>query len=391
MSVVRISRSPDLKRLRDEGYAVEVTGGFLFVHDIPYLNAQRELLWGSLVAPLTPSGGRAARPNTHVIYFVGEQPYNEEGKLITAIQHSAPGIKLPGGRMASRAFSNKPKDGYANEYEKFTSYIRAISHPAMEVDTEATPLTCRLIPEKAEASIFQYTDMNSSRNGTLSLANKFEGQRIGIIGAGGTGAYIFDLIAKVPVAAIHLYDDDTFNAHNAFRSPGAATLEEVNAGMAKVEYLAGKYQAMHKGIVPHVQRINASNLDLLEELDFVFIAIDSGEHKQVIFEYLKERLVSFIDVGLGVLWSADHGLLQGAIRTTFGGPESYGHLDQVISYAADDEEDLYASNIQVAELNSLNAIIAVLKWKQHLGFYQSDDGANHTVFTINDLTTINAF
>jgi len=233
--------------------------------------------------------------------------------------------------------------------------------------------------------------MNSSRNGTLSLADKFSGKRIGIIGAGGTGAYLLDLIAKVPVAAIHLYDDDTFNAHNAFRSPGAATLEEVNAGTAKVDFLAGKYQAMHKGIVPHVQRINASNLGLLDELDFVFIAIDSGEHKRVIFEYLKERSVSFIDVGLGVFWSADNQQLQGAVRATFGGPGHYDHLEKVVSYAADDEEDLYASNIQVAELNSLNAILAVMKWKQYLGFYQSEDRANHTVFTINDLTTINEF
>jgi hypothetical protein len=233
--------------------------------------------------------------------------------------------------------------------------------------------------------------MNSSRNGTLCLADKFVGQRIGIIGLGGTGAYLLDLIAKVPVAAIHIYDDDTFNSHNAFRSPGAATLEEINAGTAKVDFLAGKYQAMHKGIVPHVQRINASNLSLLDDLEFVFIAIDSGEHKRVVFDYLKKRSVSFIDVGLGVFWTEDDSQLQGAVRTTLGSPGHYDHLDKVVSYAADNDEDLYASNIQVAELNSLNAILAVMKWKQHLGFYQSEDRANHTVLTINDLTTINEF
>jgi len=391
MSAALISRSADLKRLRDEGYAVEVTGGFLFVHDIPYLSAQREILHGSLVAPLTLRGGIVAKPNTHVIHFMGGHPCDETGKVITALQYPVRQTTLPGGRIADRSFSNKPKDGYADEYEKFTSYIRVISHPAGEVDANCTPFTGRLIPEQAETSVFHYTDMNSSRNGTLSLADKFSGKRIGIIGAGGTGAYLLDLIAKVPVAAIHLYDDDTFNAHNAFRSPGAATLEEVNAGTAKVDFLAGKYQAMHKGIVPHVQRINASNLGLLDELDFVFIAIDSGEHKRVIFEYLKERSVSFIDVGLGVFWSADNQQLQGAVRATFGGPGHYDHLEKVVSYAADDEEDLYASNIQVAELNSLNAILAVMKWKQYLGFYQSEDRANHTVFTINDLTTINEF
>lgn len=123
----------------------------------------------------------------------------------------------------------------------------------------------------------------------------------------------------------------------------------------------------------------------------MFIAVDSGEHKRVIFEYLKELSVFFIDVGIGVFWSADNQQLQGAVRATFSGPGCYDHLEKVVSYAADDEEDLYASNIQVAELNSLNTILALMKWKQHLGFYQSEDRTNHTVFTIDDLTTINEF
>ena len=35
----------------------------------------------------------------------------------------------------------------------------------------------------------------------------------------------------------------------------------------------------------------------------------------------------------------------------------------------DIEDDAYSSNIQIAELNALNAALAVIKWKKHLGFY----------------------
>jgi biotin operon repressor len=38
MSLQLISRSPDLKQLRDEGYEIEVNGGHLVVHQIPYVN-----------------------------------------------------------------------------------------------------------------------------------------------------------------------------------------------------------------------------------------------------------------------------------------------------------------------------------------------------------------
>ena len=36
-------------------------------------------------------------------------------------------------------------------------------------------------------------------------------------------------------------------------------------------------------------------------------------------------------------------------------------------------EDDYSSNIQVADLNALNAILAIIRWKRYLGFY-----ATHT-------------
>ncbi|WP_318271316.1 ThiF family adenylyltransferase [Sphingobacterium cellulitidis] len=46
---------------------------------------------------------------------------------------------------------------------------------------------------------------------------KLERQKIAIIGLGGTGAYILDMVAKTPVKEIHLFDGDSFDQHNAFR------------------------------------------------------------------------------------------------------------------------------------------------------------------------------
>lgn len=37
MQSALISRSPDLLRLRDEGYEVEVRSGHLLVHNVPYV------------------------------------------------------------------------------------------------------------------------------------------------------------------------------------------------------------------------------------------------------------------------------------------------------------------------------------------------------------------
>lgn len=51
MSNKLINRSTDLKRLRDEGYEIEVRGGHLIVHHIPYVNSNREVKIGKLILP----------------------------------------------------------------------------------------------------------------------------------------------------------------------------------------------------------------------------------------------------------------------------------------------------------------------------------------------------
>lgn len=45
-------------------------------------------------------------------------------------------------------------------------------------------------------------------------------------------------------------------------------------------------------------------------------------------------------------------------------------------------EDDYSSNVQVVELNALNAILAVIRWKRCLGFYATHEAMNQTVYKL---------
>ena len=49
----------------------------------------------------------------------------------------------------------------------------------------------------------------------------------------------------------------------------------------------------------------------------------------------------------------------------------------------DFENHEYASNIQIVELNALNASFAVLKWKQLSGFYQDLEHEHHLTYSTN--------
>jgi len=211
----QINRSPDLKRLRDEGFEIEVKGGYLITHHIPYVNGNREIKFGKLVSTLSLNNDVTIKPDNHVISFMGEYPCNNDGSIITAIQHSGQQNQaLFDGIIINFSFSNKPPNGYDNYYDKVVRYAEIISAPAKSIDKTVTAKTFKVIVDGEDESVFNYIDSNSSRANNYQLNSKFKGQRIAIIGLGGTGSYILDFVAKTPVEEILLFDSDEFLQHN---------------------------------------------------------------------------------------------------------------------------------------------------------------------------------
>jgi len=82
-----------------------------------------------------------SRPDSHTIYFSGDDPCNVDGSMITAIIHSQVNINIKPELSVARMFSNKPPNGYPNYYEKFINYIRIITSPAKALDESATAQT----------------------------------------------------------------------------------------------------------------------------------------------------------------------------------------------------------------------------------------------------------
>ena len=393
-----IDHSPDLKRLRDEGYEVEYKGGFLLIRHIPYVNAERQIQFGILVTELTlQSADITAAPGTHVIYFKGNHPCNQDGSIISAIKHSSNPKELFKDFTTDHMFSNKPipgsanyfpPSGYKDYYHKVTSYINVISAPAKSIDDTLTEKTFFVAPEECEESVFNYPDTNASRANFNIISTKLYGQKIAIIGLGGTGSYILDFLAKTPVQEIHLFDEDRFSLHNAFRAPGAPTAEQLKAVMYKVTYLAEIYSKMHKHIIPHEYYLIKERFSELKEMHFVFIAIDEGKHKKDLIEYLISNDIPFVDVGIGLTKVNDK--LIGTVRTTSANKLKSDHLKKRVSLADDEnEDDEYKSNIQIAELNAMNAAFAIIKWKKLFEFYDDVVGEFHSTYTINDSLLLN--
>jgi len=204
-----------------------------------------------------------------------------------------------------------------------------------------------------------------------AVNGRLAGQQIAIVGLGGTGSYILDLVAKCPVGEIHLYDGDRFSSHTAFRAPGAASLEEVRRGDLKVERYKELYSKQKRKITAHGYDINAANVSELAEVAFVFLAMEGGATKRAIVEGLERMDKPFVNASLGVKQTRAGDQLQAIVEVNGSTPGNRTSLRDKVDFGELDEDDPYIANIQVAELNALNAAMAVLWWKKWAGIYVS--------------------
>jgi len=366
------------RRLLDEDFCLTFVGNHLVVEHVPYVTTEKVVAHGRLALPVVFSGDTVQDGSgDHRIWFIGTQPCDETGQPLAGPQPEAHGITPD--LAASFMISSKPKIGslFANMYEKVTSYVRVLSHPAIALDPTATARPGSGWTEIPDNLPFVYRDTGTARAGTAGLNDKFRGQRIGIIGLGGTGGYILDQVAKTWVDGIVLFDGDVFDNHNAFRAPSAASMSELNERPNKAVYFADLYSRMHTGITAHTEFVTEDNLDLLADCTFVFMAAADAEDKPAILRWLGERGIPCIEVGMGV--RDEDGKLSGLLAVVNRFDQGATDVAPVVGGANE-----YDRNIQTADLNALNAILAVIEWKKFLGYYAELEPRDEVVYRLFD-------
>lgn len=391
MSKQLIDLNPDLKRLRDEGYDVEVRSNYLLIKQVPYVNSRKEIKFGIIVSELSVAGDLTTTIKDHTVYFAGEHPCDKNGAALTKIINKSEQKTLDHELIVHHYFSCKPAGAgcYKDHYDKMTTYVTIISSPAHLINASVTAKTFPVIESKEGETVFKYIDTASSRAEINIVTRKLELGMVGIVGLGGTGSYVLDLVAKTPVKKICLFDRDKFSQHNAFRSPGAPSIEELKKEPQKVTYFKEKYSNMHRNIVANDCYIDISNVDQLQGMDFVFLCLDRGEEKKLIVEKLEKFNIPFVDVGMGVQLIDD--ALQGILRvtTSTGAKREHVKNKKRIPFSNGDGDDEYSRNIQIADLNALNAALAVIKWKKLFGFYTDLENEHFSAYTIDGNALIN--
>jgi hypothetical protein len=378
------NHNDDIERLLEKGYALGIDGAHLVVRDIAYLDEQQALRVGAIVTKLDFIDKYRVKQVDHQIYFAGSVPHGLDGKAIPNLGGGPTTIQLSKTDVVvQRSFSNKPSGGFADSFDKIEHYVRVIAGPAIE-KYGANPLTFGSDTEAIGNSVFKFHDTLTSRAEIGDLAAKFKNEVIAIIGLGGTGSYLLDFFAKTPVKEIRGFDGDAYHVHNAFRSPGRLDESELGGGKAGIYH--GRYQNFREGLFLQRKYIDRSSVNDLSGVTFAFVCVDKGSSRAEIFDLLIGLKIPFIDVGMGL--NRKQGPLAGTIRATYYAVGNAINIRSMqLAEMADDPDDLYRGNIQIAELNALNASIAMIRYKQLRGFYVDDNQSYHLLMGIENLRT----
>ena len=268
---------------------------------------------------------------------------------------------------------NSPEDDRtANEViHRYAKQIVGAVSAANESETarEATP------------SPFKIPNTFEDRSAIRPVQNRIRGRSIAIIGLGGTGSYVLDLVAKTPVSEIHLLDSDTVDWHTLFRAPGAPADQEIESlrteNLLKVDYYSSKYAPLRHGIYPHSFRVENTSMwrDFLSAhpIDFAFVCIDQlpdceSPRQDAVYCALSETGVPFIDSGVSI--TVDGDALGGAVTTS--GYEAGSMEWKTAIPSAKAEGDLPGyRDVQLPEVNALAASLAVMEWRRRTGQYVS--------------------
>ncbi|MBR2535757.1 MAG: ThiF family adenylyltransferase [Hyphomicrobium sp.] len=377
------NRNRFVEELEEDCYHVDFVGGYFVIYGLPYLNERGELAHGDWVSPVNLSADGVIDPpiNNHQAWFRGVRPHDQNGRQLR-LGGGAHKISVAESFETDSSFSYKLLDpaGQARDYtsfeEKVRTYLDTITAPALTKFPDATPLRAIKLKAAEQGTPLLFPDTLSSRYHMNDVSRLLTQKRVAIVGLGGTGSYILDFLARTHLAEIALFDDDKVQVHSIFRFPGFI---ERAIGSLKVDALTQQYGYWHANISPVPARVTETNIERLRVFDFVFLAIDHGPSRIFIADWLSGNGIPFVDCGMG-LNRAPVGL-NGVVRVTGVDRAAYEATARTVFLPGEEPQGgEYRRQGQIAELNALNAALAVIRFKQHLAIYERLDESPSLIF-----------
>ena len=363
------------------GFAVEVESDVVRAVGVPCLLKNKDVSRCTIEKSYEPESGRpdkrlgnavhAVRVCIHSTEAHDGRVYNADG---TPIGNRVRGDGSTWADISIRKGSqNSPEDDLSPR-DVIYRYAKHIIGAVAASDSS-------FLDSLTASNIFNIPYFFEERSGIGPVQDRIRNAPIAIIGLGGTGSYILDLIVKTPVE-IHLLDFDDLDWHNFMRAPGAPSAEEIESQhrepLGKVGYYHAKYSSLRNRIYAHDIRGDtpAQFAEFLSAhpIDFAFVCIDQlldsdSPRQDSVYAALSEARIPFIDSGVSI--TVDGTAIRGAVTTSFYSEGSLEWQDAIPNASAKGGLLGYR-NVQLPEVNALAASLAVMEWRRRTGQYVSE-------------------
>lgn len=197
---------------------------------------------------------------------------------------------------------------------------------------------------------------------------KLNDETVGIVGLGGTGSYILDLVCKSGIEKIIIWDGDRLEERNTRRGIGAAKQWQDKIGQYKAEVFGERYSDDRYEIEFCCRNFTEHETERLRDVTFLFIAVDQSASRNEIRMAANTAKVPYIDVGLGFV--VDQGTVTGGCQSVICDGNEVQARELINDGCIAGGEQAYRM-VHLSEMHALNAALAVMMWRRFRGQYRN--------------------
>ncbi len=168
-----------------------------------------------------------------------------------------------------------------------------------------------------------------------------------IIGCGGIGSIVFDMLTRLGVGKVVLVDNDVVEVSNLNRLVGST---RKHLSLPKVEVLKQHAEHYSQTMVEPVSKsvLDLSVLEMLKDVDVVVSCTDTQSSRLVLNELAVKYMIPLVDLGTGVL--TERGMLEagGQVRVVLPDSFCFACIDG-INYAKAGKEILGEEDVRMRQ------------------------------------------
>ncbi len=209
-------------------------------------------------------------------------------------------------------------------------------------------------------------------------------ERISVIGLGGVGAWIADLVVKADPSEVHGWDYDDIEPKNVLRMPGGLN-PSIWIGRTKVDWFQETYSLIHSNIHGHCMRIGHENIqEMIGSTTFAFVAVDEANDRMTICNELENAGIPFVVAGLSLVRKERRVKVSMRIVTAHQGVASWREAIPQVGQAGQDD---YGS-LDLPDVYAMAASYSVQSWRKMRGQLWFEQREECLTYIANDQTLI---